>query len=58
MEMEMHSRDITVLIVFTVILILCTAPTCFSTFYRCAMVPTIAENSKFFCVLVTKTPVN
>ena len=44
-----HSRDTTLLVV----LILCTTPACFSTFYRCAMVPTLVENSKFFCVLVT-----
>ena len=25
---------------------------CFSTFYRCTMAPTLAENAKFFCVLV------
>ena len=51
--MEMHSRDITFLIVllFTV----CTTPTCFSTFYRCIMVPTLIENSKFFCVVVLLT---
>ena len=29
-----------------------TTPTCFSTFYQCAMVPTVVENSKFFHVLV------
>ena len=29
-----------------------TTPTCFSTFYRCAMVPTLLENSKVFRVLV------
>ena len=46
--MEMHSRDITLLIV----LISWNTPTCFSTFYQCAMVPTLVENSKFFCVLV------
>ena len=33
-------------------IILLIAPACFSTFYRCAMVPTLVENSKFFCVLV------
>ena len=41
-----HSRDITLLIV-----ILCTTPAGFSTFYR-AMVPTLVENSKYFWVLV------
>ena len=46
--MEMHNRDITLLIV----LLLCTTPACFSTFYQCAMVPTPVENSKFFCVFV------
>ena len=44
--MEMHSRDITHLI-------LCTTPACFSYFNQCAMVPTLVENSKFFSVLVT-----
>ena len=41
-----HSRDITLLTV----LLSWTTPTCFSTFYRCAMVPTLVENSKFFHV--------
>ena len=31
-----------------VVLLSCTTPACFSTFYRCAMVPTQVEN----CVLV------
>ena len=39
-----HSRDITRLIVYGD-LIPWTTPTCFSTFYRCAMVPTLVENS-------------
>ena len=30
-------------------LISCTAPACFSTFYQCAMVPTLVENSSFLC---------
>ena len=33
-------------------LISCTIPACFSTFYRCVMVPILVENSKFFCVFV------
>ena len=45
---EMHSRDITLLIV----LLSWTTPTCFSIFYRCAMVSTLVENTKYFCVLV------
>ena len=32
-------------------LITCTTPACFSTVYRCAMVPTLVENL-IFCVLV------
>ena len=31
-------------------LISCTNPACFSTFYQCVMVPTLVENSNFFCV--------
>ena len=31
-------------------LISCTTPVCFSAFYRCAMVPTLVENSIFFPV--------
>ena len=49
--MEMYSRDITLLIDFCD-LISWTITACFSTFYRCAIVPTLVENSKFFCVLV------
>ena len=30
-----------------------TTPTCFSSFYRCAMVPTLVESSKFFMYLLT-----
>ena len=37
--MEIHSRDITLLID----LMFCTTPACFSTFYRCATVPTLVR---------------
>ena len=43
----------TIYITFLVDLISCTTPVCFSTFYRCAMVPTLAENSNFFVYLYT-----
>ena len=33
----------------------CCSPTCFSTFYRCAMVPTLVEKSFFFVYLYTST---
>ena len=45
--MDMHSRDITLIIVS----ISCTTPACFGTFYRCAMVPTLVEISNFFVYL-------
>ena len=32
-----------------IVLLSCTTPACFSTFYRCAMLPTLVEN---FCALV------
>ena len=47
-----HSRDITLLIVYCD-LISCTTPACFSTFYRCAMVPTLVLNSNLFEILVS-----
>ena len=47
-QKEEHSRDITLLID----LISYTTPGCFSTFYLCAMVPTLVENTNYFCVLV------
>ena len=39
------------LLLFYCDLISWTTPTCFSTFYRCAMVPTLVENSKLFVYL-------
>ena len=39
-------------LVFYCDLISWSTPTCFSTFYHCAMVPILVENSNFFCVLV------
>jgi len=40
-----HSRDIR-------ILILCTAPTCFSTFYPSTIVPTLLKITNFLCTCV------
>ena len=34
-------------------LISCTTPACFSTFYQCAMIPTLVENFDFLCTCVT-----
>ena len=50
--MEMHSRDIHFLLFYYDLIISWTTPTCFSTFYQRAMVPSLVENSKFFCVLI------
>ena len=45
-----HGRDITLLIV---LLISCTTPACFSTFYRCAMVLTLVKIFNFLCTCLS-----
>ena len=47
--MEMHSSSYCDLISWI-------TPTCFSTFYRCVMVPTLVENSKFSVYLLLLGP--
>ena len=55
--MEMHSRDIPLLLFYCDV-ILCTTPACFSIIYRCAMVPTLVENSNFLCTCLLTFFVN